>query len=71
MTQNESMPTKIHALNYNILYALKPQGLVNTMKELISFAFQLAINLDRVVSGIRRKPLKILVQVNTSGEACE
>lgn len=30
---------------------------------------KIAYNLDRVVSGIRRQPLKVLVQVNTSGEA--
>ncbi|KAJ9672187.1 hypothetical protein PVL29_025712 [Vitis rotundifolia] len=30
---------------------------------------KIANHLDRVVSGIRRKPLKVLVQVNTSGEA--
>lgn len=30
---------------------------------------KIANNLDRVVSGIRRQPLKVLVQVNTSGEA--
>nr|CAN80917.1 hypothetical protein VITISV_024616 [Vitis vinifera] len=29
---------------------------------------KIANQLDRVVSGIRRKPLKVLVQVNTSGE---
>lgn len=32
---------------------------------------QIATHIDRVVSSIRRKPLKVLVQVNTSGEACE
>ncbi|XP_073125736.1 uncharacterized protein [Henckelia pumila] len=30
---------------------------------------KIANNLDRVVSDIRRQPLKVLVQVNTSGEA--
>lgn len=32
---------------------------------------QLANHLDRAVSSIGRQPLKVLVQVNTSGEECE
>ena len=32
---------------------------------------QLASHLDRAVSAIGRKPLKVFVQVNTSGETCE
>ncbi|KAM7492719.1 hypothetical protein LguiA_035640 [Lonicera macranthoides] len=32
---------------------------------------KIATHIDRAVSSIRRKPLKVLVQVNTSGEACE
>lgn len=31
----------------------------------------MANNLDRVVSSLGRNPLKVLVQVNTSGEVCE
>ena len=32
--------------------------------------FQIANRLDRVVADLGRKPLKVLVQVNTSGEEC-
>lgn len=32
---------------------------------------QVANHLDRAVSGLGRQPLKVLVQVNTSGEACK
>jgi uncharacterized pyridoxal phosphate-containing UPF0001 family protein len=32
---------------------------------------QMANHLDRVVSSLGRNPLKVFVQVNTSGEACE
>jgi hypothetical protein len=35
------------------------------------FFFQIANRLDRVVADLGRKPLKVLVQVNTSGEECE
>jgi hypothetical protein len=34
------------------------------------FFFQIANRLDRVVADLGRKPLKVLVQVNTSGEEC-
>lgn len=33
--------------------------------------FQIANHLDRAVSSLGRDPLKVLVQVNTSGEECE
>jgi len=33
--------------------------------------FQLANHLDRAAASIGRKALKVLVQVNTSGEECE
>ena len=32
---------------------------------------QIANQLDRVVASIGRKPLKVFVQVNTSGEECK
>lgn len=33
--------------------------------------FQIADRLDRMVATIGRKPLKVMVQVNTSGEECK
>lgn len=36
-----------------------------------SFSVQIANYLDRAVASIGRKPLKVLVQVNTSGEECK
>jgi len=33
--------------------------------------FQIANHLDRAVNSLGREPLKVLVQVNTSGEECE
>lgn len=38
---------------------------------LISLESQVANHLDRAVSNLGRHPLKVLVQVNTSGEVCE
>lgn len=35
------------------------------------YNLQLANHLDRAVSNLGRNPLKVLVQVNTSGEECE
>lgn len=36
----------------------------------IIYLFQIANHLDRAVASLGRKPLKVLVQVNTSGEEC-
>jgi hypothetical protein len=33
--------------------------------------FQIANHLDRAVVSLGREPLKVMVQVNTSGEECE
>lgn len=33
--------------------------------------FQIANHLDRAVISLGREPLKVMVQVNTSGEECE
>ena len=41
------------------------------MSYLISTYLQIANHLDRAVSNLGRNPLKILVQVNTSGEECK
>ena len=37
----------------------------------VHFFFQVANHLDRAVNSLGREPLKVLVQVNTSGEECE
>lgn len=37
----------------------------------LACVLQIANQLDRFVGSIGRKPLKVLVQVNTSGEECE
>ena len=35
------------------------------------FGWQIANFLDRAVANVGRKPLKVFVQVNTSGETCK
>jgi hypothetical protein len=37
----------------------------------VKLLFQVANYLNKAVVGLGRKPLKVLVQVNTSGEECE
>lgn len=37
----------------------------------LSSNLQIADRLDRMVATIGRKPLKVMVQVNTSGEECK
>lgn len=50
-------------------------GLVNSaawlVLEFITNVLQIANRLNTVVSSIGRKPLKVLLQVNTSGEECK
>ena len=36
-----------------------------------SLVLQIANQLDRFVGNLERKPLKVMVQVNTSGEECK
>ncbi|THU62450.1 hypothetical protein C4D60_Mb01t05270 [Musa balbisiana] len=42
----------------------------NYVQEIMEKAPQIANHLDRAVASLGRKPLKVLVQVNTSGEEC-
>lgn len=41
------------------------------MLKFMAYVLQIANRLNTVVSSIGRKPLKVLLQVNTSGEECK
>ena len=42
----------------------------NFLFNLLKLFSQIANRLDRMVASIERKPLKVFIQVNTSGEEC-
>ena len=70
LTSNISLFTHVIFLNLQMIFV----DLQRQMSYLISLLFtylQIANHLDRAVSNLGRNPLKILVQVNTSGEECK
>ena len=64
---------KMQSLSLSIHLVARPDSRLCICNEVVSnicFFFQIANRLDRVVADLGRKPLKVLVQVNTSGEEC-
>lgn len=58
----------------NVAYKMHQFGSLKMFFRWVLFwckLLQVANHLDRAVSSLGRHPLKVLVQVNTSGEACE